>query len=156
MQNTTTPLAIDSIAADYEKKLAQKAEETTTTNSIEPQKLLNALYWIMDVFERSNMPFFLIGSTAEQAINGSELTGDRVTIGLRQMEWNGGSQRILTTIAPPVSEDGDIIMFEHEGVPVEMRLFEDSSYITGLDSIHYRYEYFKIPNPYKEFKEKYE
>lgn len=147
MENTQTPPPINNIA--------QVTPPTPLVKHWDSEELLKALYWIWDAFERSNMPFFLIGSTAESAIANRELQGDKVTVGVRKVEWISGARRIFEAFAIPDTEENDTAYFTYEGVPVELRIFADNPYITSPDMVRYKYEEFKVPNPYAKFKELY-
>lgn len=126
-------------------------------------KLMKALYWVWDMFDRSNQPFFLVHDTAEQAIKHHALKGSKVEVGIRRNEWNSGATRVLLTImGEPLeftqseNEEGyDIARFEHEGVPVFVYIYPDAECVMQLDSIHFQHEWFKVPNPYTKFKELY-
>lgn len=125
-------------------------------NNKDPQQLLDALYYMWDAFDRALMPYFLIHKTAEDAMKNRDLTGNKVTLGVRKMEWLGGSRRILEAFTgTPLTESDELVTFEHKGVPIELHLYDDHNCIIQTDMIRYRYEEFKVPNPYSEFEEVY-
>lgn len=117
------------------------------------ERLLEALYWIWDAMERGNMNFFVIGDTADSVINNKDLSGTKITVGVRRLEWNSGAKRIVDAFATPLTETDDKVTYEYEGVPVELYLFDDDPSITSPNQIIYHSEYFKFPNPYSKFQE---
>lgn len=145
-----TPLQIDIVEEQAPVTMAGKPLQEFSS-----QQLLDALYWIWDAFERSNVPFFLVFQTAEDAIKQHDLTGDRVEIGVRRMEWVSGGKRIIDAFVMPLSEGKDEAIYEYRGVPVIVHVYDDSDCVVQTDMVRYRYEEFKIPNPYSKFKELY-
>jgi hypothetical protein len=123
------------------------------TTKYSPQQLLDALYYIWDAFERSNMPFFLVWDTARQAILNADLRGDKVEVGVRAVEWRSGAKRIFDAfVNEPIEEESDTVTYEFHGVPVIVHIFEkDHECIVQTDMVRYRYEEFKVPNPYQKF-----
>jgi hypothetical protein len=148
MENTTTTMQqpIDHITEDFAQKVQIK---------VSSEKLLNALYWIWDAFERANMPFFLVNQTAKDATNDHDLTGDKVEIGVRRLEWVSGGRRILDSFIQPIAEDTTKAEYNHEGVPVIVHIYDDHDCIINTDSKIYRHELFKLPNPYSAFEQIY-
>lgn len=119
--------------------------------TVSADKLLQALYKIWDAFERANVPFFLVHQTAEDAMKQRDLTGDKVEVGVRRMEWISGGRRIIDGFITPVSEDKDAALYEFDGVPVIVHVYDDHECIIQTDMVRYRYEEFKVPNPYETF-----
>ncbi len=124
----------------------------------DPQDLLDALYWVWDAFDRSNVPFFLVHQTYEDAIKDRSLRGDKVEIGIRKNEWNSGGRRILENFIQPVKESETEALYEFRRVnsnevpvPVILHIYPDSPCITATNPIMYKYENFSVPNPYSEF-----
>ena len=129
---------------------------------IDSQELLDALYWVWDALERSSIPFFLVYQTYEDAKANRDLTGDKVEIGVRRNEWVSGGRRIMDAFITPATETDDEVIYHYKKVNssnisilVIVHIYDDSPCITSLDMIHYRYEEFYVPNPYKTFIEVY-
>ena len=137
---------IDHVTQDYQEKVQ---------NKVSSEKLLDGLYWIWDAFERANVHFFLVGQTAEDAIANKDLSGHAVEVGVRKNEWIAGGRRIIDAFITPKEEEEMIVLYEHEGVPVILKVYEDSDCVRQTDTIMYRYERFQIPNPMSTFKELY-
>lgn len=123
-------------------------------------KLLEALFFFWDGFERSSIDFFLIGDTCKQVKADKELSGDKLTLGVRRLEWDSGQGRVFEAFMEhekqtPLKKD-DLLIYDFKGVPVFVYLYEDNPCLTGLDIVFYANETFNTPNPYNTFAEKYE
>lgn len=130
--------------------------EAVVISDYSHDQLLQALYWIFDAFERPAMPFFVIGDTAKSVLEHKELTGDKITVGVRDMIWLSGAKSIFDTYIQPKEVDGDKYTYiADNGVPVEVHVFKDDVCISSPDSKMYYNEVFQLPNPYSRFEEVY-
>lgn len=140
--------------------------ETPVINKATPVKtynhdeLLRALYFFWDAFERATMNFFLVGKTGEQIKNNENLSGDRLTLGIRRLEWVGGQGGVFKAFMEhekilPKKLDKDTLLFTYHDVPVYLKLYDDNPYITALDIAFYGNETFNIPNPLDKFNKEY-
>lgn len=119
---------------------------------------MQALYWIWDAFDRSMMGMFLVGNTADRALNNLHMDGDRITIGTRRNEWNAGSKNILLAFTGlPINTTEKYVVFTNpfNDVPIYLYILEDDPCIINTQQILYANEYFKLPNPYRRFQEIY-
>lgn len=149
-QSTTNQPIINTPLTNNElQKHIVKTQDKSTAD------LLASLYWIWDAFDRANMPYFLTGKTAEQVMNNEDLQGDKLTMGVRIVEWRSGAKRILDSFIQPIETTDTKIIYEHGGVPIEITLYEDNPHIVAPITVMYRYESFPLPNPVKDFNEKY-
>lgn len=157
---------VDFDAIDHAEMGVALAEEDPKAFalSVEPvasEQLLAALYFIWDAAERGQLQVFLIKDTAKQVIAQEDLSGDKITVGVRRNEWDSGQGRIAQTFlehelnAKAVEKDGEVI-YDCHGVPIIIKLYEDNPCLNSFDMVFYKYETFHLPNPYKEFVEKYE
>jgi hypothetical protein len=152
-ETVTTPKAIVP-----KKKAKRKASKRTKKEKAKfnHDQMLAALYWVWDIMDRSQMTFYVVGSTADSVIENKDLKGDRITVAVRQLEWESGARRLLLSIAPPVIDNSDgTIGYEHAGIPITVYILPDEPSMTGLDTKIYHAEYFKFPTPYKQFKKAY-
>lgn len=122
---------------------------------INPDRLIQALYWIWDGFGRTAMPMFLVHQTAKDVIANHDLKGDKVEVGVRRTEWLSGNKGILDIFAQPLFEDVNKAQYEFEGVPIIVHVYDDDDCIMNLDHKLYRHETFKLPNPYNRFEQLY-
>ena len=123
---------------------------------IPSEKLLKALYFLWDAFDRTACPFFLVNDTYKKARFHKDLTGDKIEVGVRKVEWISGGGRILREfLGQPLEETETLATYEYEGVPIHINLYEDHSTVIALDTMMYRNERWNIPNPYSEFEKVY-
>lgn len=117
------------------------------------QQLLSALYWIWDVMDRASMGMFLVYNTADAALKNRDLEGDMVHVGVRKLEWDAGGKRIIDALVQSEEDDGNLAKYTFNGVPIYVHIFNDHPVIRSTDQLMYEREFFKVPNPYKEFLE---
>lgn len=142
-------------------------KQTVVTQKVEPQVvslphelLLQALFFFWDGFERATMNFFLVKDTARQVIANANLTGDKLTLGIRKMEWDSGSRGIFKAfmehekILPKRFEHG--LVFSYKDIPVYLYIYEENPTLDALDIVFYQNETFNTPNPFNTFNDKYD
>lgn len=155
MQNMKIPSITDMPQLQpikVEPKPTQVSPMFRDSVTVTSERLLKALYWIWDAFERANVPYFLTGQTAVDAMANKPLSGEKVTVGIREVEWISGGGRILRTfLGEPHYEDKRYAQYEFEGVPVFIEKYDDHECIIATDTIIYGYETFRVPNPYETF-----
>lgn len=151
---------ISQFAAEYTAK--KEAEEAAKPKSkFTHDELLSALMWVWDSFDRAGMTMLAIFDTAKQIVSQSDLSGDGIDVGVRRLEWISGGKPILEgflehyNISYKLSEDGKLATYDHNGVPIRVHILEDNECLSNYDTIVYRMEHFKIPNPYEKFEELY-
>lgn len=117
-------------------------------------KLMQALYWVWDAFERSSVGMFLVYGTAEVVLQNKLMEGDRITVGVRGNEWRSGSIPILKAFTgEPVETTEKYVVFKNplNDVPVYVYIFHEDPCILNTQDVLYEREYFKLPNTYKQF-----
>lgn len=130
--------------------------EPITEQEIAHDRLLTVLYWIWDAFDRALMNMFLIGPTAEQVKEQSNLHGNKIYCGIRKLEWRSGGRRIFDAFAgEPLKETETKAVYHNSGVDVEVYFFDDDICINTTDQVLYRNENFRLPSPYARFIEKF-
>lgn len=153
-------IAHDAVEKMKEAGIIANANDGTGIINLPHEQLLKALFFFWDGFERSTMNFFLVKDTARQVIADDILTGDRLTLGIRKLEWNGGQQRIFKAfmeherILPTRVENG--LLFNYFDTPVYLFIYEENPCLTALDIVFYENDTFNIPNPFSVFNEKYD
>lgn len=134
-------------------------DERFIDKSLPSDKLLEALYFIWEASDRGQLDMFLVGDTAKQVIAQEELSGDKITVGVRKNQWISGQGRIVRDYLQHELRryiDERDPEFTYQGVPIVIKQYEDNPCLQSLNPIFYKYETFHIPDPYKEFVEKYE
>lgn len=128
---------------------------STSEKPFTHDQLLKALYFIFDLFSRANMPFFLTEDTAECAKKGLPLKGNKVTVGIRQLDNQAHSFSILEAFFLADKIGKNQIRYTYEGIPIIVEVVHDNDPMyTFTDTIIYQQEWFHLPNPYDKYVEK--
>lgn len=154
------PVSIDveRVKAELERAKQEDLNEIDQipAGNLPSAELLKALYHVWEAFDMCNVPYFLVGNTAECAIANRELSGSGIEVGIRRTEWVSGGRRLIDSfLGLPITENENVATYKHEGVPITLHNYEESECIRQLDYIRYEHEVFPIPNPFKQFKEIY-
>lgn len=124
--------------------------------SFSHKKLLEALYWAWDGFDRCAINFFCIYNTAESIIEKKELSGEAIYLGVRKLDWEGSSKRVFDIFAgPPDVKTDDYDIYMVNNVPVYVYSFLDDLCIRNPQIVLYERENFNLPNTYERFLELY-
>lgn len=147
-------------AAEYTKK--KEAEEALKPKSkFTHDQLLAALMWVWDSFDRAGMIMLAIHDTAKHILDQSDLTGDGIDVAVRRLEWESGGKPILDAflehynMSYKMSDDGKLAIYDYMSVPIRVHILEENECLSNYDTIVYRMEHFKIPNPYEKFEQLY-
>lgn len=138
----------------------QPVKNEVVAISLPHELLLKALFFFWDGFERSTMNFFLVKDTAKQVIANKPLEGDRLSLGIRQSEWDGGQQRIFKAfmeherILPTKIDNG--FLFNYFDIPVYLYVYQENPTLEALDIVFYENDTFNIPNPFNTFDKEYD
>ncbi len=117
-------------------------------------QLLEALYWMHQIFERANMTLVLIKETGKAAQVDRELSGDGIYLAARALEWESSSRGVIDAMAPYAEETDELVTYKaNNGVPVYIRICQDDYCISSPDQKLYMHEYVKLPNPFDRFEE---
>lgn len=124
------------------------------------EQLLEALYWIFDVFENASIGFVLAYSTAESVLQGKQLEGNKIELGVRKAEWDSGSKALFDTymqdeLIEPIIDGNKYTYITHNGVPIVIYILDEDESIMSPDTRRYENEYFKMPNPYSRFMDRF-
>jgi hypothetical protein len=135
---------------------------TTKSKSSEPSpayshdQLMKALYWIWDAFDRALINGFCVYETAESILGQKDMKGDAIRMGVRKLDWISGSKPIFDAfVGSPVVEEEKYCVYHYENIPVVVHIFEEDECIRSVNTVMYKREYFKLPNPYSRFLELY-
>lgn len=120
------------------------------------EQLIKALYWVWDGFDRALMGMFPVYSTAEDILQNKKLKGDSVHVGVRNAEWTAGSKTILDAfLNTPIEKTKTYNKYIYEDVPVYIHIYEEDPCIINTNQILYENEYFKLPNTYSQFMDRF-
>jgi hypothetical protein len=136
----------------------QNNGENGTPTEFTPQQLHNALFKALDVFERAMCPFVLLKDTAKKCReNHSAIDFDLV--GLKQIDLGVQAKQltpevlsVFQTYCTDYRNDGTDISFMADGVPVVVRIIHRNYKVfEHPDTIFYKIEQFRIPNPFEKY-----
>ncbi len=144
-------LNLEELKEAHEKVVEEKEQQVFTHD-----QLLEALYWIWDLFERASMTMVLIKDTGDSAYHDRPLKGDAIYVAARRLEWDSGARGVIDSLAQYVHATDDQVTFKaNNDVPVVVYILPDDYCLTSADVKLYEHENFKFPNPYERFKEVY-
>jgi hypothetical protein len=110
-----------------------------------------ALRWISDLLTWSQIEHFLLGETAVLAKVDADMLVDKIEIGILKKNFGETTQRLFKTFLPD-AELGDVIKFEKDGVPVEIKIISKHyAFFDHPDYVFYWADEYKIPNPFKKY-----
>lgn len=113
------------------------------------EQLLAALYFVLDLFSRPNLPFFLLDSTAKSVKDNLPLEGEALHVGIRNVDFQDSSLSILNAFKGADEIGDNFIKYTHNEVPVIVHVVKDhDGRFTSTDPKLYFYEYFNLPNPF--------
>jgi hypothetical protein len=145
---------------DTDNKPNNSGQTGTATKLPEftPQQLHDALFGALDLMERAICPFVLLKETAYKCRESSSSI-DFDLVGLKQIDLgikvNQLTKEVLSTFETYAKEyrnDGTDISFICNGVPVVVRIIHRNYQVfNNPDTIFYKVEEFKIPNPFDKY-----
>lgn len=122
------------------------------TKSYEHKELLDALYYMHDLFDRALVPFFLIGITAKCAVKNEELSGDALHLGVRKLDLTQSGMNVLSILTNAEEVTEKRIIYKTGGVPVHVHIYQkENRMITNPEYVMYMYESFRVPNQFDKY-----
>jgi hypothetical protein len=113
-----------------------------------------ALFFVEDQLNRSQIPFFLLGETAKQAREGFSggFEGD-ITLGLLKKDYTDSGSSILRMLMPHHTEWGDKkITVVYNGVNVEIKIIHRNyDFFKNTDIVIHSVSDFCLPNPFNKY-----
>lgn len=135
--------------------------KTTTTGQngtpLSPAELHEALFKALDIMERAMLPFMLLKETALQCKESQQslepdLELRQIDFGVRAPELTKEVLSVLQTYAENYRNDGTDISFTVGRVPVVVRIIHRNyGVFKNPDTVFYKIEQFKIPNPFNKY-----
>lgn len=113
-----------------------------------------ALFFVEDQLNRSQIPFILLGETARQAQNGFEsvFEGD-IQIGVLNKDYTQSGRSTLKMLMPYHTEWGDkLIKVVYNGVNIEIKIIHRNySFFKNRDIVITSISDFCLPNPFNKY-----
>ena len=134
---------------------SKQSDLQETKPSLSHDELLKGLYFVFDLFSRSNTPFFLLGDTAKAVIENKSLSGDKVEVGVRKVEYQDRPFGIMQAFHQAESFTDNEILYKIDNIPVVVKVIDSlDPMFMATNTVMYQHEFFNIPNPFKEYWEK--
>lgn len=115
------------------------------------EPLRDALFYVQDMFERSSIPFLVLGNTAKQLIEAEDplLYDTQITLGIRKHDMAPDNMKMFHELIPNAVFNTNKIFYLHtNGVPVHIFYLDRLPYFDNPDVRFYYQTEFKIPNPF--------
>jgi hypothetical protein len=117
----------------------------------------DALRWVTDVLECSQIPFFVLGDLVLPMIEDKPAEVEKVEIGVLKNSWNDTTKSLLKTffLRTPfegIDLDTQILKLDFNGVPIEVKVIQRNyEFFKNLDTSYYWTDEYKIPNPWAKY-----
>lgn len=110
----------------------------------------DALRWIGDILDWSQIPFMVLGDLVPQMISQNPVSVDKIVIGIRKNAWNKTTQSLFKTFLPSVNVDE--LSLDFNSVPIELKIItRDYEFFKNPDNVFYWTDEYKIPNPWDKY-----
>ena len=115
-------------------------------------ELRKALFAFQDLMERLQCPFYPLRQTASEVYHETELTGDKLYFGVKNIEWTEKRQSMFNILVDQIRFECkdtpigyDLVL---EGVPIEFRIIKRRySFFDKPEIRFFGVTEFLIPNP---------
>ena len=106
----------------------------------------DALRWISDILDWSQIPFVVMGDLVKQMVNGEPIDVDKIEIAIQKNSWNATTQSLFKTFVPEVQFDN--LNFVSNNVPVSLKIITRKyEFFKNPDVVFFWADEYKIPNP---------
>ncbi len=129
-------------------------EDSPKLNQIDLEKAINH---VDDLFDRALCPFMFAGETGKTMREG-QIAGNKIEVVVNSKDFEGRTEELFKTMInemfPKLNIDrqNGFMKWEFEGVPIEVRIAHRKyPCLLNSDMIFYKYDTFKIPNPWAEY-----
>jgi len=113
-----------------------------------------ALFFIEDQLNRSQIPFFLLSETAKQARDGflGGFDGD-ITVGVLKKDYTKSGSSILKMLLPRHTDyDDKLIKLNYNGINVEIKIiYRNYQFFKNTDIVIHSLSDFCLPNPFNNY-----
>lgn len=134
------------------KSETAKPKAVKKTTSLPHDKLMKALYFVEDLFSRPNIPFFLLDETALAAKENRQMEGDRITVGIRKLDFQPNNISMMNSLYQYKSIDDKHIEYVYCDVPITVKIIDSTDdMFRNLNTFMYQYEAFSLPNPFDKY-----
>lgn len=138
------------------KQSKAKEMKTNKKEIIDPVKLEDALFYMQDILERSQIPFMVFGKTAKHIHRGERLDGDEeINLGIKKSELTPSQVSTLKFLIPDIDMNEYQISCFHNDIPIIIDVIHtDYNVFQYPDKKLFIFEWFSLPNPFSEYWQK--
>jgi hypothetical protein len=126
---------------------------TLNEGSLTHQQLLDALYYLEDMMDRTGIPFFLLEGAAKQVKDDAPyLSLNQIDAGIEEKNLQETGIKTMKMVFPSLEIDQNTISFTHSGVPVVIWIIHKQwKFFQNPDGVFYSTCNFQIPNPFDRY-----
>jgi hypothetical protein len=115
-----------------------------------------ALRWIADILDWSQIPYIVLGDLVPQMINQEPISVAKIEIGIQKNAWNDVTKSLVNTFLLATPFKGmsleEPVGFEWSGVPIELKIIKRNyEFFKNPDFVYYWVDEYKIPNPWTKY-----
>jgi hypothetical protein len=116
----------------------------------------DALRWIADLLESSQIPFMVLGDLMKQIKTGEPINVDKIQIGIKSDCWNNTTKHLIETFLLNTPYKGmdlaEPVKFEWANVPIELKIIKRKyEFFKNPDFVWFWVDEYKIPNPWDKY-----
>ena len=116
-----------------------------------------ALYFIEDILERCQIPFFLLGKAAKNVVENldADFETDVIEVGVKKQhmtESGAKTLKMLLSGREDVKWTDKKITLNHKGMDIEIKIIQKNwEVLKHPNQVFYRMTHFRVPNPFKKY-----
>jgi len=117
------------------------------------EQLIQALYYLEDVMDRAQLPFFLLEGAAKQVYDDVPyLSLNQIDAGIQEKYVQESGKGLLKIVLPNVYIDQNTISFEYNKIPIVIWIIHKNwKFFKQPDTRFYGIVNLQIPNPFKNY-----
>jgi hypothetical protein len=117
------------------------------------EQITDALYYLDDVMDRAQIPFFLLEGAAKQIHDDLPYFSlNQIDAGVPEQYVQKTGKEFLKIVIPDVYFDDNTISFVHNSVPIIVWIIHKKwKFFQNPDTVFFGITSFKLPNPFKSY-----
>ena len=115
-----------------------------------------ALYFIEDILDRCQIPFFLLGKAAKNVVENqdADFETDMIEVGVKKKHLTESGFKALKMLLSgrEVEYTDKKIEFEHKDMKIVIKIIQKNwDVLKNPNQVFYRMTHFRVPNPFKKY-----
>jgi hypothetical protein len=125
-----------------------KTKSITMHGEIE---IRDALRWIADILEGSQIQFVILGELVKQMVKEEPINVEKIEIGIKKNAWNETTRHLFNTFLPGECLK-DTNLTADNGVPIELKIItRNYEFLKNPDFVYFWVDQYMIPNPWEKY-----